>query len=121
MLLSRFVLGVAVLNGLIYAIGGLTNEPKDGNTVEQYDPVKNVWKFVAPMNKIRLNASVAVLNGNIYVLGGMSIDENPTLEYYDAKMDKWTTVISFYRITINKAVNNVINYSDFHKNVSAHY
>lgn len=57
----RHGLGVAVLSGPLYAVGG-----HDGwsylNTVERWDPAARSWSLVAPMQNQRCSAGVAVLN-----------------------------------------------------------
>lgn len=59
--LYRF-LGVAVLEGPMYAVGG-----HDGwsylNTVERWDPQARQWNFVASMSTPRSTVGVAILNG----------------------------------------------------------
>lgn len=65
-LLSSFtlssILGVTVLEGPIYAVGG-----HDGwsylNTVERWDPQSQQWTFVASMSIARSTVGVAALNG----------------------------------------------------------
>lgn len=55
-------LGVTVLEGPIYAVGG-----HDGwsylNTVERWDPQNQQWTFVASMSIARSTVGVAALNG----------------------------------------------------------
>lgn len=114
----RTSVGVAVLDGLLYAVGG-----QDGvsclNIVERfvflansltrlslysYDARQNTWQKVAPMSTRRLGVSVCVLNGCLYAVGG-SDGQNPlnTVERqvlkvsrkafrYDPRMNKWTVV-----------------------------
>lgn len=57
-----FFLGVAVLEGPMYAVGG-----HDGwsylNTVERWDPQARQWNFVASMSTPRSTVGVAILNG----------------------------------------------------------
>lgn len=57
----RHGLGVAVLAGPLYAVGG-----HDGwsyqSTVERWDPDTQQWSFVAPMHFQRSTVGVAVLN-----------------------------------------------------------
>ncbi|KAK6049374.1 kelch repeat protein, partial [Cooperia oncophora] len=61
--------GVAVLDNLLYAVGGY-----DGRTwlssVESYDAERNKWIRVAPMQTARQGLSVSVLNGCLYAMGG---------------------------------------------------
>ncbi|CAM4693668.1 unnamed protein product [Leuciscus chuanchicus] len=60
----RGFISVAVLDGLIYAIGGF-----DGHqwlkTVECYDPNTNQWTMMAPMNEKRSCASATSLQGRV--------------------------------------------------------
>lgn len=60
--LFLFFLGVAVLEGPMYAVGG-----HDGwsylNTVERWDPQARQWNFVASMSTPRSTVGVAILNG----------------------------------------------------------
>lgn len=55
------VIGVGVLEGPLYAVGG-----HDGwsylNTVERWDPQASQWSYVAPMSSQRSTVGVAVLN-----------------------------------------------------------
>ena len=54
---ARQAVGVAALNGKLYAVGGFN----DGslNSVERYDPATNAWEAVAPMATAQFS-SVAV-------------------------------------------------------------
>lgn len=55
-------MSVALLDGVIYAMGGF-----DGHqrlySAEKYDFERNQWTMVKPMNAQRSDASAAVLNG----------------------------------------------------------
>jgi hypothetical protein len=78
---SRCYLRVAVLDGLVYAIGGGCNN----NTAERYDYRTNRWTMIAPMNEKRDSASAATLNGNIYIwlvdtVVGMRIQQRYTTQ-----------------------------------------
>jgi hypothetical protein len=87
---ARSGLGVAVVNGKIYAIGGVND---DGYlaTCEEYDPVANSWVAKKSMPTPRSNFAVVVVENKIYVIGG-SIGENKRTgvnEVYDAATDMW--------------------------------
>ncbi|KAJ3616884.1 hypothetical protein MTP99_009145, partial [Tenebrio molitor] len=88
----RTSVGVAVLDNLLYAVGG-----QDGvqclNHVERYDPKENKWTKVAPMTTRRLGVAVAVLGGYLYAIGG-SDGQSPlnTVERYDPRHNKWALV-----------------------------
>jgi hypothetical protein len=102
MKVARFGLGVAVVNGKIYAIGGSTRSggggtrrgslPVTGGVVgtnEEYDPATDKWTVKAPMPTPRSLLEANVVNGKIYLIGG---DSNGTLnEVYDPATDTWTT------------------------------
>lgn len=86
----RHGLGVVVLEGPLYAVGG-----HDGwsylNTVERYDPVARSWSYVTPMLAQRSTMGVAALNGRMYAVGGR--DGScclKTVECYDPHTNKWT-------------------------------
>lgn len=52
----RSGVGVGVVDGILYAIGG-TDGSTIFKTVEAYDPKTNVWKNVANLNSPRKNSS----------------------------------------------------------------
>lgn len=64
-----FLLGVAVVNGLVYAVGGFNGSLRV-RTVDVYDPLKDVWTSCPSMEARRSTLGVAVLNGFIYAVGG---------------------------------------------------
>lgn len=65
----RSTLGVVVLTGELYALGGY-----DGQyylqSVEKYVPKLKEWQPVAPMTKSRSCFATAVLDGMVYAIGG---------------------------------------------------
>ena len=63
------LLGVAVVGGLVYAVGGFNGSLRI-RTVDVYDPVKDCWSSVASMEARRSTLGAAVLNGCIYAIGG---------------------------------------------------
>jgi N-acetylneuraminic acid mutarotase len=115
---ARSGLGVAVVNGKIYAIGGSTesgfapsvhgsdviiNEDIVG-TNEEYDPSTDTWTFKTPMPTPRIVFATAVYQGKIYCIGGY-IENNSTQgfveegytginEVYDPEADTWETKTS---------------------------
>lgn len=104
-------LGVAGVNGKIYAIGGISvpsvvdfkaittlslpSEPKDVGTNEEYDPSTNTWSSKAVMPVARSDFAVAVVQNKIYCIGGMVGWENlPVNEVYDPAKNSWETKAS---------------------------
>lgn len=109
---ARYHLGVAVVNGRIYAIGGDTGSGKsdqDGlslfgaanfsSTNEEYDSINNTWTFKAPMPTPRSLFAVAVYQNKIYCIGGHVAGSSPNSlggfsninEVYDPATDTWQT------------------------------
>lgn len=63
----RSSVSVAVLNGLIYAMGGQSSRAL--RSVECYHPELNRWTLVAPMHSRRAGASATTLNGKVSETG----------------------------------------------------
>ena len=112
MQVARANLGVAVVNGDIYAIGGntVTGEYNidqgffkgiNGGTVntnEQYDPATDTWTLKASMPTPRDSFAIAVYQNKIYCIGGRtsiplySPQTFTTVnEVYDPATDTWQT------------------------------
>lgn len=90
----RCRLGVATLNGKLYACGGY-----DGSSflrsVEVYDPSFDLWKSVASMNVKRSRVALTANKGKLYAIGGYDGESNlSTVEVYDPTLDSWTFVSS---------------------------
>ena len=89
---SRSSLGVAVVNGKIYAIGGVQSDIN-----EEYDPAKNSWTTKMPMPTARGDFAIAVLQDRIYAIGGLTRSGQWTAELtgvnevYDPATDSWAT------------------------------
>lgn len=60
--------GVAALDGHIYAIGGHDGE-QHLNTVECYNVEENRWEIVQPMTTRRRGVAVGILGGPLYAIG----------------------------------------------------
>lgn len=90
---ARASVGVAVINGKIYAMGG----SYDSNGVEEYDPLTNSWTTKTPMPTPRIFFGIAVMENKIYVIGGdagnWDVGEVLTNvnEVYDPSTDTWET------------------------------
>ena len=67
----RSSVGLAVLNGYLYAVGGYDGVARQClNSVERYDPEADEWSPVEPMTQRRSGAAVAVLENMVYAIGG---------------------------------------------------
>jgi len=106
---ARGGLGIASVNGKIYAIGGCAESgfwpnvsPSEffGNqdirgfvgTNEEYDPIKNNWVFRKQMPTPRGVFAIAVVENKIFCIGGKT-NEGVTgaNEVYDPETDSWET------------------------------
>jgi len=81
--------GIEVLDGKIYL---LANKGKVGDSsAERYDPSKDQWEAITPLNVSRIETAAVSLGGKIYAIGGK--DENGTVlssvEIYDPNTDQW--------------------------------
>ena len=71
---ARYTLGVGVVDGIIYAIGG-ANGTAASTYVEAYDPVTNSWTTKTSMPTARNALVIGVVNGKIYAIGGNADDD----------------------------------------------
>ena len=88
---ARCGLGVAVVNGKIYAIGG-ANQEGFRATNEVYDPATDTWALKAPMPTPRSVFGVAFCHNKIYCFGGyIPGGATGVNEVYDPATDTWET------------------------------
>ena len=93
---ARDELGVAVVDGKIYAIGGYNRGVSGGyrflGTNEEYDPATFTWTYKTPMPTSRSRFGIAVVDNKVYCIGGLT-DNNETAvnEVYDPPTDTWKT------------------------------
>ncbi|MEM4244277.1 MAG: kelch repeat-containing protein, partial [Candidatus Bathyarchaeia archaeon] len=90
-------LGVAAVNGKIYAIGGIRNNTQLAIT-EEYNPATNTWTTKKPMPTARSGFAIAVYKNKIYCIGGTVGDSNNVVsgftganEVYNPATDTWET------------------------------
>uniref|UniRef100_A0A3B3TL38 Kelch-like protein 20 n=1 Tax=Poecilia latipinna TaxID=48699 RepID=A0A3B3TL38_9TELE len=92
----RTSVGVAVLGGFLYAVGG-----QDGvsclNIVERfrYNPQENRWHTVSPMGTRRKHLGCAVYQDMIYSVGGRDdTTELSSAERYNPRTNQWSPVVA---------------------------
>jgi N-acetylneuraminic acid mutarotase len=86
---ARSGLGVAVVDGKIYAIGGSDGNSQLG-TNEMYDPATNTWVSKQPMPTARGRFGITVFENKIYVMGGADVNGfTDANEVYDPATDTW--------------------------------
>ncbi|XP_072366926.1 actin-binding protein IPP isoform X3 [Scyliorhinus torazame] len=89
---ARSGLGVAVLEGMIYVIGG-ESDSMIFDCAERYDPVTKQWAAVASMNSPRCGLAVCACHAAIYALGGwVGADIGKTMERFDPSDNKWEII-----------------------------
>lgn len=90
----RAGVAASVINGKIYAIGGVKKDKiyKALSTVEVYDPATDKWTKKADMPTARHSLSTSVVDGKIYAIGGLdkSWAGLTVVEAYDPVTDSWT-------------------------------
>jgi N-acetylneuraminic acid mutarotase len=82
---ARLALVVGVVNGMLYAIGGLDDSARV-TVVEAYDPSTNTWTAKASMPANSDPQAAGVVNNILY-----AIDGDATLYVYDPVANAWTT------------------------------
>ncbi|XP_047223339.1 actin-binding protein IPP isoform X3 [Girardinichthys multiradiatus] len=95
---ARSGLGVAVMEGMIYVVGGgkAVIGEKDSmifDCTERYDPVTKQWAAVASLNFPRCGVGICPCHGALYALGGWIGSEiGKTMERYDPEENKWEVI-----------------------------
>ncbi|GAB0093798.1 kelch-like ECH-associated protein 1 [Sergentomyia squamirostris] len=94
MTVPRHRVGVAVMDELLYAVGGSAGSEYH-NTVECFDPEEDRWSLVQPMHSKRLGVGVAVVNRLLYAIGGFDGENRlATVECYHPENNAWTRLPS---------------------------
>jgi N-acetylneuraminic acid mutarotase len=92
---TRGGFGIAVVNGKIYAIGGLNGNNLPVSTTEEYNPQTNGWTSKMPMPTPRSGFAIAVYQNKIYVIGGtVGYGYVGNNEVYDPISNTWETKTS---------------------------
>ena len=103
---ARCSAAISVVNGEIYAVGGIgwpPNRDQAGqylsslylSTVEVFNPKTNQWQERTEMSVPKAEHSSSVIDGKIYVMGGYLREGETyttfsTIEIYDPATDRWT-------------------------------
>jgi len=88
---KRTEVSVAILNNIIYVIGGFTNNGV-ADLVDVWNPETKKWSHIPPLPRPLHHTTVSAINGKLYVIGGfasgMWTPVNTNYEY-DPKVKKW--------------------------------
>ncbi|KAM9850468.1 kelch-like protein 41a [Aulostomus maculatus] len=83
-------------NGLVYCIGGKTEDNKTTNKMYAYNHKRAEWKEVASMKTPRSMFGAVIHKGKIIVAGGINEDGlTGTCEAYDFSTNKWSPFTEF--------------------------
>jgi len=100
---SRTGAGAAVVNGIVYVMGGSQRYNTSGgfsytsiNSTEAYDPAMDTWVEKTPMPTPRDSLGAAAFQGKIYCFGGRNVSKDYSIsisvaEVYDTETDSWET------------------------------
>ncbi|HUR93767.1 MAG TPA: kelch repeat-containing protein [Gemmatimonadales bacterium] len=90
---ARERLAAVVVNGVLYAIGGVNSSPL--TTVEAYTLGNNTWTSKAPLPAARFHLNAGVVDGVLYAAGGLDESGEPTttLYAYNAHTNTWTSKV----------------------------
>ncbi|XP_032904029.1 kelch-like protein 21 [Amblyraja radiata] len=83
-----FVPKTVTLNGLIYFV------QDDSSEVDVYNPTKNEWGKIPPMNQVHVGGSVAALGGKLVVSGGYdnTFELSGVIEAFNFQTGSWSIV-----------------------------
>ncbi|XP_072309797.1 kelch-like protein 42 [Eucyclogobius newberryi] len=83
--------GSAVLDNYLFIVGGYRMTNQEISAVHCYNPFRNEWTQVAPLNQKRSNFKLLAVQGKLYAVGGQCLG---TVECYCPEQDWWTSVSS---------------------------
>ncbi|CAF0742067.1 unnamed protein product [Rotaria sordida] len=100
MLTPRSELGLALIDGYIYACGGTNGEVRL-NTIERYSIADNKWTLIASMQIGMTSPACCSLNGYLYITGGAVLEEGDAVDLvmrFDPRKIEWSNDIAPMRI-----------------------
>ncbi|TRZ01889.1 hypothetical protein DNTS_014853 [Danionella cerebrum] len=84
--------GICTMYNYLFVAGGIRGtgeKSKVSDKVFCYNPITDRWGEVRPMNQARSQLKLVSMDGNLYAIGGECLF---TVEKYDPRMDRWTSV-----------------------------
>lgn len=84
--------GICTMYNYLFVAGGIKGYGDKGKVSDKvfcYNPVTNRWAEVKPLNQARAQLKLVSMDGYLYAIGGECLF---TVEKYDPRMDRWTTV-----------------------------
>ncbi|XP_071774284.2 kelch repeat and BTB domain-containing protein 11 [Centroberyx gerrardi] len=84
--------GICTMYNYLFVAGGIKGYGDKGKVSDKvfcYNPITSRWSEVRPLNQARAQLKLVSMDGNLYAIGGECLF---TVEKYDPRMDRWTTV-----------------------------
>ncbi|XP_061099816.1 kelch repeat and BTB domain-containing protein 11-like isoform X2 [Conger conger] len=84
--------GICTMYNYLFVAGGIRgygDKCKLSDKVFCYNPVTDNWSEIRPLNQPRSQLKLVSMEGYLYAIGGECLF---TVEKYDPRMDRWTTV-----------------------------
>ena len=94
MRVPRSELGLAMLDGCVYAVGGWEGTSRL-DSVERFDPDTNKWSDVPSLKMAVTSPAVVANDGALYVTGGAILEDGDGIELvqkFDTKTGSWSEV-----------------------------
>ena len=94
LLTPRQEVGVGVLDGWMYVVGGIDATPAVSDVVERYHPGSDVWESVAPLPAALDHVAVVGAGNRLYAIGGLSFaspaSATDSVFSYDPELNEWS-------------------------------
>ena len=89
--------GVGILNGYLYTVGG-SDGIKALKLAERYDPSCDTWTRITDMNEKRSSVAATILGDYFYAVGGYNGETSclQSAERYNPNTDTWSYVASMH-------------------------
>lgn len=84
--------GICCMYNYLFVAGGIRGYGEKGKASDKvfcYNPKTDCWSEIRPMNQARSQLKLVSVDGFLYAIGGECLF---TVEKYDPRMDRWTTV-----------------------------
>ncbi|XP_076017886.1 kelch repeat and BTB domain-containing protein 11 [Genypterus blacodes] len=84
--------GICTMYNYLFVAGGIKGYGDKGKVSDKvfcYNPVTDSWAEVRPLKQARAQLKLVSTDGHLYAVGGECLF---TVEKYDPRMDRWTTV-----------------------------
>uniref|UniRef100_A0A3Q3VMB2 BTB domain-containing protein n=1 Tax=Mola mola TaxID=94237 RepID=A0A3Q3VMB2_MOLML len=84
--------GMCTMYNYLFVAGGIKGYGDKGKVSDKvfcYNPITNRWAEIRPLNQARAQLKLVSMDGYLYAIGGECLF---TVEKYDPRMDRWSTV-----------------------------